>query len=254
MGDEELRELAAKLAAARRKGELVPDAGAWPGDVAEAYRLQELVTAAYREESCGWKVGATNDKALEAMQLDAPFFGPMFKPHAHETGATLTLPPGAKGIECEIAFRLEKDLPARDGGHDMAAVEAAIAAVHPAVEVVGSRLDGPGPGNGLQPIGDFGGNVDFVYGAAHESAGELDLAEETVECRQNGEKVAEGQGSIVLGNPFNSLVWLTRQGIALKAGDFVSTGTLTGLTPAKPGDRFDIHFAHLGAVSLAFAS
>ncbi|MEO1016821.1 MAG: fumarylacetoacetate hydrolase family protein [Pseudomonadota bacterium] len=253
MREQELRELAAELAMARRKLELVPDPIAWPADVAEAYRLQELVSAAYREEGSGWKVGATNDKALEAMKLEAPFYGPMFKAHIHETNATIAFPPGAKGVECEIAFRLKNDLPAREGGHDLAAVKAAIGSVHPAIEIIGARIDGPGPGNGLQPIGDFGGNVDFVYGRGVEDWSEIDLEAETADCHQNDEKVASGEGRIVLGNPLNSIVWLTQQGIALKDGDFVSTGTLTGLTPTQAGDRIEGNFATIGSVSVTFA-
>lgn len=250
MRDEELRELAASLAAARRKGELIPNPTAWPETVEEAYHLQDLAVAAYREEGCGWKVGATNDAALANFKLKDPFLGPLLKLHCYDTGATLPANASTRGTECEIAFRLNKNLPAKDGGHDRAAVEAAIGGVHPAIEVAGTRLDGPGPGTGLGPIGDFGGNVAFASGAAIEDWQDLALAEEEVQCLKNGDEVATGRGDIVLGNPVNSIVWLTKQGIALKSGDIISTGTLTGLTPVTSGDTIEARFKNLGSVTL----
>ena len=53
------------------------------------------------------------------------------------------------------------------------------------------------------------------------------------------------------------LAWLanelSRTGIGLKAGQMVSTGTLTGMLAPRPGETYIADFGPLGSVSLTFA-
>ena len=41
-------------------------------------------------------------------------------------------------------------------------------------------------------------------------------------------------------------------GMPLKKGDIVSTGTMTGVTPVKPGDELMCDFGELGQIPLKF--
>ena len=55
----------------------------------------------------------------------------------------------------------------------------------------------------------------------------------------SGAKLSEAQGAATLGNPLNSVVWLAddlrKGGRRLKAGDLISVGSFSPLTPPKPG-------------------
>jgi 2-keto-4-pentenoate hydratase len=55
----------------------------------------------------------------------------------------------------------------------------------------------------------------------------------------SGAKLAEGKGNAVLGSPLNVAIWIARDmaasGTRLKAGDLISVGSFTPLTPPKPG-------------------
>lgn len=66
-----------------------------------------------------------------------------------------------------------------------------------------------------------------------------DLEKVNAELYHNGEKVAEGASSEVLGNPLNSLKWLVgklaEQGETFKAGQRVSSGTFVFPPKLAPG-------------------
>ncbi|MBS0639873.1 MAG: 2-oxopent-4-enoate hydratase, partial [Proteobacteria bacterium] len=66
----------------------------------------------------------------------------------------------------------------------------------------------------------------------------------------------EGTGALVLGDPSNVLVWLANalsaQGLAIAAGEFVLTGTMTGLHAPEPGQTAVADFGSLGIVEVVF--
>jgi 2-keto-4-pentenoate hydratase len=68
----------------------------------------------------------------------------------------------------------------------------------------------------------------------------------------------EGIGRAALGDPRAALVWLVNQlsalGIALEAGQFVSTGTCMVPLEVRPGDRVEADFGVLGTLSLRLAA
>jgi 2-keto-4-pentenoate hydratase len=86
------------------------------------------------------------------------------------------------------------------------------------------------------------------------------LAEMTVVVTdENGAKLAEGKGSAVLGSPLNVAVWIARDlaasGTRLKAGDLISVGSFTPLTPPKSGQTVTARYEGLPgnpAVSVSF--
>ena len=83
----------------------------------------------------------------------------------------------------------------------------------------------------------------------------LDEVEARVEL--NGQEVARGFGSAVLGNPLNSIAWLagklTQYGQRLRAGDIVMTGSFVRQFPLSPGDVAEADFSGLGRVEVGLA-
>ena len=74
----------------------------------------------------------------------------------------------------------------------------------------------------------------------------------------NGQEVARGMGSAVLGNPLQSVAWLAGKlgayGRKLRAGDIVMTGSFVRQFPLAPGDRARAVFSGLGEVEVAVAA
>jgi 2-keto-4-pentenoate hydratase len=63
----------------------------------------------------------------------------------------------------------------------------------------------------------------------------------------------KGTAAAALDHPMVSLTWLAnellRTGIGLKAGQMISTGTLTGMLRPKPGETYVADFGPLGKVT-----
>jgi 2-keto-4-pentenoate hydratase len=83
----------------------------------------------------------------------------------------------------------------------------------------------------------------------------LDEVEARVEL--NGQEVARGLGSAVLGNPLNSIAWLAgklgQYGQRLRAGDVVMTGSFVRQFPLSPGDLAVAEFSGIGRVEVGIA-
>ena len=74
----------------------------------------------------------------------------------------------------------------------------------------------------------------------------------TLAC--NGTVRRTGTAAAALDHPLVPLTWLanelSRTGIGLKAGQMVSTGTLTGMLAPKPGETFVADFGPFGSVTV----
>ncbi len=251
--DETLLSRARELAFARRENIQVaelPREALGEEDLSIAYALQAEAIRAYNEPVIGWKLGATSRVAQEIMQTDAPFYGPLFQSAIHASGADVTLPPGLFGFEVEVAFTLGRDLPATDRPYAAADVEAAVASVHPAIEVVAWRQLLHAMPDAVLAVPDFGINHALILGEGVADWRLLDLVAAKSFCLVNGVDAAEGLGGDALGGPLQALAWLADNGPGLKEGDVVSTGTITGLAPAKPGDEVKGRIEGLGEVVL----
>jgi len=256
-----IREAVTHLITARRErraiGEL-PE-GCRPATPEEAYAIQEAFIDSWDEHVAGWKVGATAPAALQTLRLDEPFWGPVFSP------AILQSPAEAVAstfhtllLECEFAFRIGRDLPARAAPFERERVVEAVQGLVPAIEVVSSRYgDLAGPG-GLQVIADCGANGALVLGEEHEDWQGFDLRTHRVRLEVDGAQVAEGTGAAVLGHPLESLTWFVNRraerGFGLRPGEVVSTGTCTGMTPVEAGKEAVADFGPLGLVRVRFVA
>jgi 2-keto-4-pentenoate hydratase len=251
LSDAETTTHAQTLARARATG--MPMPAVEIPDESEAYALQAAAIAALGQPLIGWKIGATATVTQQALRLQRPFWGPMPEPDAHASGAVLPFVAGTRGVECELAFRLNGDLPRRVSAYGREEIEAAICAMHIAIEVVGARMQSAAPLHGFQAIADFGFNGAFVLGPEVAGWRELDLPAVAARCLINGEERARGTAKVVLGNPLDALAWLADHGPGLRSGELISTGTLTGLLPVATGDHIVGDFGRLGQVELRFA-
>ena len=103
---------------------------------------------------------------------------------------------------------------------------------------------------------DFGTNVAFCHGAWVSDWRSHDLAATAVTLYVNGAEIAQGTGERALGSPLNVAVWLanhlSERQIGVKAGEYVSTGTCTGIKPVRAGDFVVADFGALGTVNASF--
>lgn len=252
--------LARALWEARRDGRQVRiDDRDRPRDEAGAYAVQRGITEASGYEIVGYKIGATAQVAMDLLGVSGPFFGPLYREAFRENDAAIALPMAhSPVIEAEFAVRLAADLPPRAEAWTKAEVEAAVAWVGPAFEIVGTRLESGLPGAGMLAIADGGANIDFVCGPTGGAWRDADLTAHSVTLRINEVEVASGHsGMLVFGDPVSGVMWLANHpelgARGLKAGDVVTTGTCTGIKPLSPGDEAEADYGALGMVRARFS-
>lgn len=246
------------LVAARRGGiriESLP-AGAAPADEADGYHIQDVVAAFHGERVGAWKVGATHANAQAALGVPGPVASRLFAPALLHGDQELVDDFVIRGVEAEYAFLFGADLPPAGAPYSREAIAAAVASVHPAIEVVDTRFTGPQVGP--MAVADNVNDAWWVYGEGRSDWQDLNLVTAPVNMLIDGEVVVAGSGAEVLGDPMVSLQWLVnahaakREGV--RAGQFVTTGSCTGLYKAPPGCTARATFDGLGELTVRFVA
>jgi len=230
-----------------------------PADEAAAYEIQDAISQIANDKIIGFKLGATSQAALAALGLSEPFYGPLYDGFSHRSGEVVALSSKHQVlIETEIAVGLDTDLPPRDGDYTQQDVEAAAAWIGPAFELVATRFNMELAGNGILLIADGGANADFVMGDQVSDWSPLDLTQHPVtQTINDGESARGHSGMSIFGNPFAAVAWLANHKNlwerGLKAGDIITTGTCTGMTPLGDGDQAHADLGRLGQLSMRLA-
>lgn len=228
------------------------------GDLAAAYAVQ----AANRDhwlksgrKLIGRKVALSAKAAQKAMGLTEPAYGMLYADmlmgDGDEVAAGRVMQPRLEG---EVALVLERDLTMERP--TLVDAIRAVGYVVPAVEVVGCRVAKLDT-KAVDLIADNAGGGAFVLGATVRKLDGLDLRRMGMTMTKNGEQVASGTGALVAGSPLNALAWLAaksvQDGLPLKAGEVVMTGTFFAMLPAAPGDQIEIDAEGLGRCAVSFA-
>jgi 2-keto-4-pentenoate hydratase len=227
-----------------------------PRDAAEAYVIQETVLRLLDGRVGGWKASLTSATEglcaplLAGALLDSPARLP---PERTATRGTREF-----GIEPEIAFRLRASLPARADGaaHERAAVLDALASAHAVIEVCVCRFASFNEAPELDRLADNIMNEALIIGPPRASWRELDIAQLRLQVRVNGGEMHAGRGGHPLGDPLAPLAWLANhlnaRGLALAAGQIVTTGSCNGIRFVTAGSRVEVEFGGLGTASVEF--
>ena len=160
------------------------------------------------------------------------------------------------GVECEIAVRLGRDLPAAGAPYTRAAVAEAVEACMAGMEIVDDRYVDYKSMDTPTLIADDFFDAGCVLGAPLTDWRSMDLAALTGVTLINGVEVGRGRSADVMGHPFEALAWLAnnlaRRGQGLRAGEFVCTGSVVETKWLSQGDRVVMRIEGLGEVEAVF--
>jgi 2-oxo-3-hexenedioate decarboxylase len=224
-------------------------------DLSDAYRVSAAVTRARiarGERPIGWKIGFTNETIWDEYGVHAPIWGPIYDSTlaaadsdgiARCTVGMLVEP----RIEPEIAFRFASP-PHPD--MDETALLGCIDAVAHGFEIVQSIF----PGwrfKAADTVAAFALHGRYVRGPlvaiadAERADWQKTLREFSITLFRDGAEIDRGAARNVLGGgPLTALRHFVRgvaddsDGSAVRAGDLVTTGTVTRAFPVKPGERW----------------
>lgn len=235
----------------RETGPAIADADSGYAIQAETLRIR---TREMGQTAIGYKIGATNTLARELLGTPEPFYGRLYDASSSD-GTGMTFVAGVhKVAEPEIALRIAEDLDPAGAPFDAAAIRAATGAVLPAIEIVASCFDPWIEVGAPTLIADNGAHGLWRMGTALVAFDHLDLEGLEVSVTTTRAGGFSGKGGAVDGGPFGAAAWLANrlaaQGLGLKAGDLISTGTVTPPIPLSGADRIEADFGALGHMVL----
>ncbi len=220
---------------------------AHPLTFAEALQVQEKVTATLGTVG-GWKVAPGSTK-------ENPSFAPVIAKDV--LGASESFAKGrfqVIGVECEIAFRMGKDL--GGGSYTREQVADAIEALVPLIEICETRLADAKAGPPEWRMADSISQGAIMIGKPITDWRSVNVTDQPLTLTFNGEKVADVPGS--KNADLVAVVTLLANQVGkhcggIKKGQIVTTGSMSGNIPAKPGTEAVATFKNLGVLKAKFA-
>ena len=233
-----------------------------PADTEAAYRIQDSFVAQLCEQRnaalAGYKIAITTAAMRDMVGFQDSVSGRLLVDQLHRSGDTIHARDYVRLIvEFEIAFELSHDLPAAAAPWTGDAILKHVKCAYPALEIADDRLaDYPSLKQSvLTLIADNAWNQGLVLGAPVSG---LDAA--SIQALEgiafiDGREVGRGSGRDVLGHPLDALAWLgnhlAARGLAMKAGDIVTTGSLVKSQFPLAGNRIAFRLPGFGEVRLA---
>jgi 2-keto-4-pentenoate hydratase len=220
---------------------------------AAAYAIQDAVAASWKasgDRIGAWKAGAPDAKTT-------PSASPIAASTVLRSPASL---PASRfhmiGVEAEVAYRLARDLPARDRPYAQDEVLAAVESMHVAIEVCDTRLADWMSADAFTKLADNQLNAALVIGDPVEDWRHVDYAVQRCQLVVDGKVEKDTTGSHALVNPLPLLPWIVAhcmsRGAPLGAGDVVTTGSWNGMVFVEPGAHVVVRFPGIGEARVEF--
>ena len=237
------------LAARRAATGLSEYPGDFPDTLDAAYQVQNEAIAAWARPVVGWKVGRINPPLDGRFGADR-LAGPIFDAVTLRDGEVPAMPVFGQGFAAgEAEFLLRIGRAPAPGKTRYTLEEAAdhIDAVHVGIEIASSPLATINEIGPVAVISDFGNNNGLVVGAAIPGWRESGFEQWEVETSIDGAPVGSGRAASfpdgAIGSARFLLELMARRGIALAPGQWISSGAVTGVHDARPGQTVEARFA-----------
>ncbi|PAV69742.1 hypothetical protein WR25_18434 [Diploscapter pachys] len=216
--DSDIAQVAQAFVEARRTATALPDyPGTIPHDLANAYAVQDAALA------------LSDRPVTDTEHCEMPIFADGF-------GAA----------EAEFLLRIGRAPDPAQRDFSMADARALIDAVHVGIEIASSPFPGINTNGPTVTISDFGNNNGLVIGAAIDGWQDTDLNCWPVALYINDAEIGTGIAADMLDGPFGAARFLFQhlaaRNIPVTAGQWISTGAVTGVHQVAVGDRVEARF------------
>ena len=254
--------IAGRFLSARRSAQgLSAYPGHFPERLEDAYLIQDAAIADWGKAVIGWKVGRVLPPLSEKFgtdRLGGPIF---FSEDVRANGATPAMPVFGEGFaagEAEFLLRIGATPPAGKSRFTLEEAADLIDAVHVGIEIASSPL---GAINALGPVAvvsDFGNNNGLVIGAEVPDWRSSGFEQWEVTTLIDGTVVGTGKAANFPDGAIGSARFLfelmAARGIVLQPGQWISSGAVTGVHDAKPGQHVEARFSDGYSVSCALVA
>lgn len=245
--DDNIARIASHFVSARRTATALLDyPGIIPDDLGDAYAVQDAAIALSAGEIVGWKVGRIDPPLGAVNRLAGPIFACVAATDARAPVAMPVFAGGFAAAEAEYLLRIGTAPDPAKRRYTLAEATVLIDAVHIGIEIASSPFPGINDHGAGVTISDFGNNNGLVVGAPIPDWGDAKLLDWRVELLINGHPIGTGTAATMLDGPFGAARFLfelmAERGIALKPGQWISTGAVTGVHRVAIGDRVEARF------------
>jgi 2-keto-4-pentenoate hydratase len=241
--------IAGRFLDARRAASGLDDyPGDFPATLEEAYAIQDEAIARWERAVIGWKVGRVLPPLTEQYGTDR-LTGPIFEMKQAVGGAPIEMPVFEEGFaagEAEFLLRIGRAPDAGKTEFSLGEARDLIGAVHVGIEIASSPL---GSINALGPIAvisDFGNNNGLVIGPEIPGWRDSGFENWPVSTLIDGEEIGTGTAAAFPDGAIGAARFLfelmARRGIALAPGQWISSGAVTGVHAARPGQFVEARF------------
>lgn len=249
---------AAEIVAEAYRNDTVIDqlpAECMPETVADARAIQDLLAATLGPPVIGWKSGHGTPAMRARLGEGVPVLGRFFDGMIVDSPATVSRAILENPfVEGELAVRMAKDLPPRDGEYSAEEVLDAIEAIMPAIEFAEVRSRDINDMSVLGLIVFNAGAFRLILGPEIPDWRNAPIMELTAQMRLDGEVVA----TEFTDDERTDYVWvmhflandLSRRGIGLAAGQIISTGVILKYLPLGTAREAVFHVDGVGEARL----
>jgi 2-keto-4-pentenoate hydratase len=236
------------LSARRAAGGFADYPGIFPDSLEDAYRIQDKAIAGWGREVVGWKVGRVMPPHAKRFGTDR-LAGPIFSMIEALHGETPVLPVFAQGFAAgEAEFLLRIGASPLAGKLNFTLDEAAglIDAVHVGIEIASSPLRTINELGPIAVVSDFGNNNGLLVGPAIPDWRSSNFESWPVTTLIEGIEAGRGNASSFPDGAIGSARFLfehmAQRGIPLRPGQWISSGAVTGVHDACPGQTVEARF------------
>ena len=249
--------IAGEFRAARMSRTALTDfPGPLPRILDESYAIQDVAIAHWPDELVGWKVGRILGDLVAVHGTDR-LIGPIFAASLRTADGEgeqdfVAIADGFCAVEGEYVFELANDAEPNKTDYDASSALALVGQLWTGIEVAGSPL---ATINDLGPtvvVSDFGNNWGLILGKPVQNW-QARLEDLTCSVTVNGDLVGTGLVTAFPGGITQSLVFALNcaasRGLPMKRGMLISTGAVSGVHDAKPGDHAIADFGPDGKIA-----
>jgi 2-keto-4-pentenoate hydratase len=248
------------VSARQRAVPLADYPGPLPPDMEAGYAVQEAAIGLWPDRIVGWKVGLVPVSQQASLGIGR-LAGPIFLQGVTQVAVAVlepvglaAIPGGFAAIEAELVVAARADAPVDKTQWSLEEVAAFAGDWHLGVEFAASPLATINDLGAAVVVSDFGNNGGLVVGPRLDAA--LVAAPDKLTCRTtiDGKQVGVASAATLPGGPLEALRFLlghlAERGRSLRAGQWVSTGAITGVHRILPGQQGSVELLGHGRVDV----
>jgi 2-keto-4-pentenoate hydratase len=234
--------------------------GPLPPDMATGYAVQEAAIELWPDRIVGWKIGwvpLSQQATLGTSRLAGPIF---LQGLTHVSDAApgrvrlAAIPGGFAAIEAELVVAARADAPVDKTRWTLEEAAEFAGDWHLGAEFAASPLATINELGAAVVVSDFGNNNGLVVGSRLAPALVADPAGLTCQTLIDGKQVGCAPVSALPGGPLEALRFLlghlAARGRPLRAGQWVSTGAITGVHRIFPGQQGSVELLRHGRIDV----